>query len=135
MSSSAAVLLDRSFDRASLHVLRSALDAHAADLGMSERRLNHLLIIASELASNVIRHAGGRGRLRLRRTDGLLRCEVSDDGPGITEPERLGTARPDIEAPDGRGIWMVRQLADELMIATGSHGTTVTAGITLPGGG
>jgi anti-sigma regulatory factor (Ser/Thr protein kinase) len=133
-SSPPTLLLDQDFDGTGLRALRSAVHAHAADLAMSERQLSHLLIIVSELASNVIRHAGGRGRLRLRRTGRTLRCEVSDDGPGIVDADRLGMAAPEIEALAGRGIWIVRQFADDLTIVTGSHGTTITAVMTLSGG-
>jgi anti-sigma regulatory factor (Ser/Thr protein kinase) len=125
--------LDQLFDRGDLYTLRSAVAAHGADLGAGPDQVRHLVIIASELASNAVRHGGGRGRLRLWRVDGAVRCEVSDEGPGLPDPRGAGTTNPPALALGGRGLWIVRRLSTELTIDSTDRGTTVTAAVAVPG--
>jgi signal transduction histidine kinase len=129
-SRSGDVPLDQRFDRAGLYALRAAVAAHASSLGAAPARVAHMVIVASELASNAIQHGGGRGRLRLWRADSTLRCEVSDTGPGIAEPDRAGLLPPRPLAPGGRGLWIVRRLAAAMTVDSGNGGTTIT--ISLP---
>jgi anti-sigma regulatory factor (Ser/Thr protein kinase) len=127
------VALDQPFGSDDLYALRAAVAAHAMRLGAPPDRVAHLVIVASELASNAIRHGGGRGRLRLSRVDGAVRCEVSDAGPGITDPAGAGTVRPPAMALGGRGLFIVRRLTVSLTIASTERGTTVTALVAMPG--
>jgi anti-sigma regulatory factor (Ser/Thr protein kinase) len=119
--------LEQPFDAAGLIALRSALAAHAADLGLRGDRVDELILLAHELASNAILHGGGGGRLRLWTAGGDVYCEVSDDGPGLPAGVATGRDRPPLGATGGRGLWLVRLLADELDLRSGPTGTTVTA--------
>jgi anti-sigma regulatory factor (Ser/Thr protein kinase) len=119
--------LDQPFGPDDLYALRSAVSAHAARLGAGPARVHHVVIVAGELASNVIRHGGGWGRLRLSRADGAVRCEVSDEGPGIDDPDLAGTTVPPTLATGGRGLFIVRRLAAAVTIDSSGRGTTVTA--------
>jgi anti-sigma regulatory factor (Ser/Thr protein kinase) len=123
----APAALDQHFDGDDLYAVRAAVSAHAQYLGAHPDRVRHLVIIASELASNAVRHGGGQGRLRLWTADGALRCEVSDEGPGIADPDGAGRGNPPPLAPNGRGLWVVRQLSDTVTIDSDARGTTVTA--------
>jgi anti-sigma regulatory factor (Ser/Thr protein kinase) len=123
-------VLDQSFDADALVRLRSAVGAYAAELGAAGR-LEDVVLIAHELASNAVRHGGGKGRLRLWRDDFLLLCRVSDSGPGLGDAARAGVELPSPEEPGGRGLWIARRLA-AVRIDTGRTGTTITAAITLP---
>src|SRR2546429_9741611 len=67
VSGHGAAALEQRFDRDSLYALRAAVAAHAAHMGAPPDRVSHLVIVASELASNAVRHGGGKGRLRLWR--------------------------------------------------------------------
>jgi anti-sigma regulatory factor (Ser/Thr protein kinase) len=120
------VALDLGFDSAGLYGMRAAVAAHASRLGAAEEELEGLLIVASELATNAIRHGGGSGRLRLWRTDGRLCCEVSDEGPGIADPE-AGSKRPELTQIGGRGLWITRQLCEQLTLVNTAPGTTAVA--------
>src|SRR5205814_3114911 len=97
------IALGQHFDRDDLYALRAAVAAHATHLGAPPERVAHLVIVAGELVSNAVRDGGGRGRLRLSRVDGAVRCEVSDEGPGIPEPDSAGTRAPSALAVGGRG--------------------------------
>jgi anti-sigma regulatory factor (Ser/Thr protein kinase) len=105
---------------------------HADRLGADKGRAEDLTMMAHELASNAVRHGGGRGRLRLWRAGLALLCEVSDRGPGLDD-DRAGRERPAHSAPGGRGLWIVRQLADRVDVQTGPTGTIVTIVLTVSG--
>jgi anti-sigma regulatory factor (Ser/Thr protein kinase) len=123
--------LEQGFEHGGLYALRATVAAHASALGASAVRVEHLVIVASELATNAIAHAGGGGSLRLWRDGDQLYCQVTDSGPGIPEPRTVGTEPPPPHVPGGRGVWIARQLCDDLEIAAGPDGTTVTAMIDL----
>jgi anti-sigma regulatory factor (Ser/Thr protein kinase) len=125
-----AVALDQTFNLDRLYALRSALVAHGSELGAAVPELDRLVLVASELATNAVRHGGGSGRLRLWRHGDALVCEVSDWGPGIADPA-TGTDPVDPGARGGRGLWICRQLADEVWIRDGSPGAVVTVSITV----
>ena len=119
------VVLDQRFDAGSLFGLRSAVIAHAIALGNAQV-VEELALVAHELATNAVRHGGGRGRLRLSVAGRRLWCEVSDDGPGLPDPVHLGTELPAPNNAGGRGLWIARQMSD-LTIDTTPIGTTITA--------
>lgn len=78
-----------------------------------------LLLMASELCSNGIRHASGSpGGLALRAwAEGAsVVVEVEDDGAGFEMAERYDDEMPDVDAEQGRGLFVVRALADEMTV-------------------
>jgi anti-sigma regulatory factor (Ser/Thr protein kinase) len=128
----AAGLVDQPFDIDGLYALRATVAAHAADLGASPAEIDHVVILAGELAANAVRHGGGTGRLRLWAEQDRIRLEISDQGPGMRQPT-ADAERPDPAAAGGRGLWICRQLTPHLKVTTGPHGTTVTAVVPLGG--
>ncbi|MEV4640691.1 ATP-binding protein [Actinoplanes sp. NPDC049548] len=123
------LLLDRTFERTGLHALRSAVAAHAEAVA-DQQTADVVVLIAHELSSNCVRHGGGAGRLRLWVAGGNLHCEISDHGPGITNPGDAGRQLPTPAHAGGRGLWIARHMSD-LHISTGDSGTTVTAVVSL----
>jgi anti-sigma regulatory factor (Ser/Thr protein kinase) len=120
--------LDQGFDRDALVALRSAVAAHGGVLGLAGERLDLLVVVAHELASNAVRHGGGRGRLRLWREGDVVCCEVSDGGPGIADPDPGGWRHPPpTYAEGGRGLYFVQTLADVVTVSSDGTGTVVTA--------
>jgi anti-sigma regulatory factor (Ser/Thr protein kinase) len=82
--------------------------------------------VASELCSNAVRHASGApGALTLRSwADGdALVVEVEDDGAGLELAERFED--PDLEAEQGRGLYVVRALTDDLTVRRDDDRTVV----------
>ena len=118
-------------DVASFYTMRASVAAHASQWGLTEPQLNNLLVVATELTTNTVRHAGGAGTLRLWRDGNVIRCQAEDDGPGIVDPEHAGVGPVALTSNDGRGLWLVRQLSDELTITNRNPGCTVTATIAV----
>jgi anti-sigma regulatory factor (Ser/Thr protein kinase) len=124
--------LDQTFETGGLYTVRAAVAAYASELGAVPLQVENLVMIASELATNAIAYGGGRGRVRVWRDSDLLRCEISDCGPGLGSSERVGEDKPPASAVGGRGLWIARRLSDQLDIATTpGGGTTITATIDL----
>ncbi|WP_053647851.1 MULTISPECIES: anti-sigma factor RsbA family regulatory protein [unclassified Streptomyces] len=102
--------------------------AEAAD--MSRHRRTDWLLAVSEAVTNSVRHGGGKGTLRLWRTEGTLVAETSDHGR-VTDP-LIGRRRPDpFSAAGGRGVWMMHQLCDLVEMRASSSGLVVRLHMTI----
>jgi anti-sigma regulatory factor (Ser/Thr protein kinase) len=124
--------LEQDFDDGSLYALRSAVAAHAAAAGLPSGRVHDVVAAAHEMAANAVRHGAGHGHLRLQAADGVLTCQVADDGPkapGSGDSPDAGTAPWPVE--HGHGLWLIEEVADQFTIDRSPDGTTVTATFTL----
>jgi CheY-like chemotaxis protein/anti-sigma regulatory factor (Ser/Thr protein kinase) len=118
-------------DRDALTAVRRTVTGYARASGLDDEAVNDLVLIANELAANVVLHGGGDGELFLWRADSKVYCQVSDHGPGLAEPERAGTVAVGQHTVTGRGLWLIRQMSDSVTIDSGPDGTTVTVGVRL----
>jgi anti-sigma regulatory factor (Ser/Thr protein kinase) len=79
---------------------------------LDTRAYMDLRLLVSELVTNCVRHArlspGDPIRLRVERSDRMLRVEVSDPGPGF-DPE---AAEPVSGEAGGWGLFLTERLAD-----------------------
>ncbi len=112
------------FEVDGLHDVRSMITSTGIAAGLSESRGGDLVVAASELAANSVLHAGGHGIARVWSEDGAIVVEVRDEGV-IENPEQLGRHEPDPSGAGGRGLWIARQLCDEVAIRSGTDGTRV----------
>ena len=74
-------------------------------------RLDDVCLCLSEVATNALVHVGPLSfgfRARLTISGPVVRLEVHDQGPG--RPRRK---HPSLDAPSGRGLLLVDELADE----------------------
>ncbi|GAA3757882.1 hypothetical protein GCM10022225_48930 [Plantactinospora mayteni] len=118
-------LLAETFDSDRVTEIRHTVAACAETAGLRDARLDDFVLAVNELMTNAVRHGGGRGWLRLWRTGGVLYCLVSDTGAGIGA-DRLGDRRrPVPEIAGGWGLWLARQLSDDMLVHSGPTGTTV----------
>lgn len=87
-----------------------------------------LVIAVNEIVTNALQHARPPVTVRLHRGPDRWLCVVTDDGPGLPDPFQ-GVDSPLPGNPDagGHGLWVARQLCDDLTIASdpGRGGTTV----------
>jgi anti-sigma regulatory factor (Ser/Thr protein kinase) len=119
------VLLDRSFGHDDITVLRHEVADRLVSLGLGSDRRHGYLLAVNEVITNVVLHAGGAGRLRLRRENRSVWCVVTDSGPGIPGDYLNDPQAPEAYEVGGRGLWLAHQLCDEVTTATGPIGTSI----------
>jgi anti-sigma regulatory factor (Ser/Thr protein kinase) len=95
----------------------------AAQAGLPGDRRADLVIAASEVAANTLKHTAGGGAVRVWATDDEVLCQL-EDGGHITDP-LAGYRRPAADAAAGHGLWLVNQVCDLAEIRTGETGTTI----------
>jgi anti-sigma regulatory factor (Ser/Thr protein kinase) len=118
-------LLDRTFGRDDIALVRHQVQNELIGAGLSGERLQGFVLAANEVVTNVVLHAGGRGRIVLWLADASAWCTVTDSGPGIPEHFQNAPDVPEAFEVGGRGIWLAYQLCDEVTMATGPIGTTI----------
>ncbi|MEV6631326.1 ATP-binding protein [Actinoplanes sp. NPDC051470] len=121
----AADLYDRVFGVDDIAVIRHGVRAWLLDAGFGPDRLQAFVLAINEIITNVVLHAGGRGRVVLSRSGQSVWCTITDSGPGIPLPYQRPPEAPDVFDLGGRGIWLAYRLCDEVSMATGPIGTTI----------
>jgi len=111
-----------SFD-GGLHRFRLDLWNKVAPTGMDRDRIDAFVLAAHEAVANTVRHAGGRGAVRLWRDNGTVVCEIADSG-SIEDPF-VGRCEPPTSKECGRGLWLINQLCDLVELRSGSGGTVI----------
>lgn len=85
---------------------------------------DELKLVVSELVANAARSGAETVTVALWEADGLVCLQVDDDGPGLSDP-LLGYRLPPLDAPGGRGLAIVRYLAEATEIRSSAAGTSV----------
>jgi anti-sigma regulatory factor (Ser/Thr protein kinase) len=127
----AGALYERAFGRDHLGAVRTAVAHLAGAHGLTDRARFNFILVINELTTNVIRHGGGRGSVRLWRHRADLWCEVADTGPGFAAVplHRMGEPVP---GPRGHGLWLTRHICADVHIDTGKDGTRILLRYPLP---
>ena len=118
-------------DRSRVGEARRVAASLAADAGLGESTRSDVGIVATELATNVLRHAE-RGTLLLRRLDGAgggVELLCLDAGPGMRDPGAcMADGYSSAAGSMGTGLGAIRRLAHgfDLYSAAG-RGTAVVA--------
>jgi len=80
----------------------------------------NVLLVLTEAVNNSILHGNGADpkkyvTITLRPTKGALRFEVCDEGQGFDPSTIPDPTKPDrLQDPNGRGVFLMRQLSDKL---------------------
>jgi len=108
------------------HLLADWLEHLAVD----QSEVDDLLLVGSELCANAVRNASGApGALALRafiENDSVV-VEVEDDGEGFEHSDSYEDEVPDTDAEEGRGLYLVEALTDELTVSRVDRRTVVRA--------
>lgn len=111
-------------NESALILLRSKLSVVADRLGISELKRENMLLVASELVSNNIKHAGGRGLIQIWQQPGpILDIVALDYGPGIADIRRAEKDGYSSVNTLGKGLGTIRRLSDESYIYTQREST------------
>jgi anti-sigma regulatory factor (Ser/Thr protein kinase) len=109
--------------RSDLRPVRAFVADEADRAGLSGSRRTDLVIAASEVAANTLKHTGGPGLVRVWVTSDEILCQFDDSGY-ISEP-LAGYGRPAADEPGGPGLWLVNQVCDLAEIRSSAAGTTI----------
>jgi anti-sigma regulatory factor (Ser/Thr protein kinase) len=114
---------EMAFGVGQLDLVRSWAAQGAAASGLDSGRTSDLVIAVNEVATNSLRHAGGRGTLRMWQEGSILVCEVRD--AGRIDLPLAGRQRPAFDQEGGFGLWLVNQLCDLVQMRTFPNGSVV----------
>jgi anti-sigma regulatory factor (Ser/Thr protein kinase) len=107
-----------------LSALRAAIRDHGIDAGFDGELVEDLEVVASELATNALRHGAPQRELTIWGTSEKMVCQVKNEG-AISDP-LAGRRNPRPRAQQGMGLWIVHQLSDLVEMRDGTR-TTVRA--------
>jgi anti-sigma regulatory factor (Ser/Thr protein kinase) len=123
-----------------LSLLRAEVQAQADQAGFPAAQATDVVLALHELAANAVRHGAGVGRLRIWRRPGAWLCQIEDGDPLPAGGTAASGDAPGLivmnawQAVPGHGLWVVRQVADQLQIRSGPDGTRATVTFGLPAG-
>jgi anti-sigma regulatory factor (Ser/Thr protein kinase) len=107
-----------------LSALRASIRDHGRDAGFDGELVEDLEVVASELATNALRHGDPQRQLTIWGTSDEMICQVENEG-AISDP-LAGRRNPQPPAEHGLGLWIVHQLSDLVEMRDGRR-TTVRA--------
>ncbi|MCF6471368.1 ATP-binding protein [Nonomuraea sp. MG754425] len=112
MEATVALRLPR--DAASVPVIRQMLDGTLRSLGVEPQVRDDIELMLTEACSNVIRHAAPSDDYMVSASvhDHLCVIKVVDTGDGF-DPRKVA-AEPDPTSEHGRGLQIMRALADDI---------------------
>lgn len=123
-------------------VLRRHVRDFLASLRVDPSTTYDILLATDEAAANAVAHGrseGGNGIVRLRcSTDrDCVVVAISDEGQGFDPAEVEMHRLPSLTSQGGRGLFLVRELMDEVQIDASGPGTVIEMKrqVDLPGRG
>jgi anti-sigma regulatory factor (Ser/Thr protein kinase) len=108
--------------------MRRALGAYLADQDLEAKAVYDVVLAADEAFINAVGHAGGVGdviRVSASVSESEVSVEVQDGGAGFTYLRSHQRSIPDVRRPDGRGVFLIESLMDEVSVSSGTSGTVV----------
>lgn len=106
-------------DRSYLAILKKEIHKLAQQGGFEAKKLAEIDIIVSEIGSNLVKHAsGGEILAGILNTDDGVTLELIglDNGPGMSDPEKMIQDGASTTATLGHGLGSIRRLSDTFEI-------------------
>ncbi|WP_187263438.1 ATP-binding protein [Pontibacter beigongshangensis] len=103
-----------------IRVIESFIDNSKEEFEFEDDIYGNIMVAVTETVNNAIRHGNKFDKdklvyLSLEIEDNQLRFEIEDEGPGFDfESLPDPTAPENLENPGGRGIFLMRNLCDEV---------------------
>lgn len=113
-----------------IYFVENFIDELAIEQSIATEMYGNILISTIEAVTNAIVHGNNSDpakvvHIKVLRENKTLQITVTDEGEGFDITVVPDPTRPDhIEQPDGRGIFLMRNLADDLQFA--KNGAEVT---------
>jgi len=109
-------------DHAAIKDARLGLLDWLVDQGVSAEES---LLAASELLANAVVVARDSVVMTAQVAADKIVLEVADDGNGDADLSSRGHALPEAESADGRGLFLVRSMSDDVSILSTAEGTVI----------
>jgi serine/threonine-protein kinase RsbW len=115
-----------------IQVIESFIDNAKEDFAINDDMYGNIMISVTECISNAIVHGNKNDaqkmvHLELQTTPGLLLCVIEDEGAGFDFNSLADPTEPEnIEKPGGRGIFLMRNLSDEVKFELGGKKTLLS---------
>lgn len=103
--------------------VRRRVGEAARHAGLQQERIERFTLAVNEMVINAVQHGGGTAHVTILADSGDVVVEVRDRGPGI--PAHVAAELPPPEQPHGRGLWLARQLCDEVTVRSSDTGALV----------
>ena len=121
--------VDHLHDPAGVAGVRRAVQSAVDRIAPGSASGEDFTIAVNEIVTNAIRHGRPPIRLRLWATPRRSLCTVADNGDGIDDPlAGYGPAHADLSR-GGMGLWLARQLCDQVQLSTTAAGFTARLAI------
>jgi anti-sigma regulatory factor (Ser/Thr protein kinase) len=112
-------------DLLDLSALHRQVTAFLADLGVAPQRIEDFVMAVHEVTINGLRHGRPPVVVRMWAAPDRVDCSVTDHGAGVADPFAGYLRGGGDELPEGRfGLWLARQLCDEVVLNRTSEGFT-----------
>jgi anti-sigma regulatory factor (Ser/Thr protein kinase) len=108
--------------------MRKALRAYLVEQALDADVAYDVVLAADEAFINAIIHAGGADeviRVSACVSESEASVEVQDGGCGFTFHRSDPRSFPDVRRPNGRGLFLIESMMDEVTVRSGRRGTTV----------
>ncbi len=115
-----------------LRTVENAIDNITGDARINQDNYGKILIATLEAVNNAIIHgnksdANKHVKIEILLKDNRLVIKVTDEGKGFNPKEIPDPTRPEnIEAINGRGIFLMQKLADEIEFNKKGNSVTMT---------
>ena len=114
--------------RAAAAQMRRTLRAYLSGQALDAKAVFDVVLAADEAFINAVGHAGAVGdaiRVSASVSKSEVSVEVQDGGAGFTYLRSHQRSIPDVRRPDGRGVFLIESLMDEVSVSSGARGTVV----------
>lgn len=113
-------------------MLRVALMQYLTANRIDDGAVPKIVLCADEALINAVQHAPDSPiRVAAEVRGDRLVLEVADGGPGFDPSDLDDDPLPDLMGEHGRGLFLIRQLMDDLEILSDDRGTTLRMGLGL----
>jgi serine/threonine-protein kinase RsbW len=103
-----------------LRIVENAIDEFSNEIGIEQDNYGKILVSTMEAVNNSIVHGNKLVLAKLVEieisfSENILKISVTDQGPGFRPKEIPDPTRPEnIESINGRGVFLMSKLADEI---------------------
>lgn len=115
-----------------INIIEAFVEDLKTELHLTEEMEANILVALSEAVNNAIFHGNQMNpskkvRMKMEKGDNVLTFTVEDEGPGF-DPQSVKdpTAPENIDKPAGRGIFLIRNLADNVEYADSGRKVKIT---------